>query len=117
MEGGGSRRNSLSNSDLDYPHPFRMNLKGWGKPLVTPSLTPTYATPTLRRAWRRGVPANSLSNSELCYPHPFGHRWPVPHPLPPVGQSGVGGEVGGPGRPVGRGKPEALGSQSVGEGA
>ena len=23
---------------------------------------------------------------------PIAHRWPVPHPLPPVGQSGVGGE-------------------------
>jgi hypothetical protein len=56
MEGGGSRRNSLSNRDLDYPHPFRMNLKGWGKPYVTPSLTATYVTPTLRRAWRRGAP-------------------------------------------------------------
>jgi len=70
MEGGGTRRNSLSNSDIDYPHPFRMNLKGWGNPLVTPSLTATYDAPTLRRAWRRGVLTKSLSNSDLGYPHP-----------------------------------------------
>jgi hypothetical protein len=50
MEGGGNRRNSFSNSDLDYPHPFRTILEGWGKPLVTLSLTAIYATPTLRRA-------------------------------------------------------------------